>query len=108
MSLDEIAAIESRHKLDALYFDNGHHDPNGYVVLAHRDRGELLSRLRALPETADTIVIPKAAFDWLMGAGPDDQGKHFGDGRGDGEVPAYWWRSVFRRMCGDAGKGALS
>lgn len=44
----DMRAIEARHRQDDVWFSGGIHDPNGYVALAHKDRGDLLARLRAL------------------------------------------------------------
>lgn len=123
----DIRAIEARHTQDAVWFNAGHHDPNGYVAMAHKDRGVLIDYIRrkvprpctvavpTLPYVAtgeprfDTfcgaptpplrlISIPKAAYDWLMGHGPDDKGD---------TLDPLWFtirlealRSTFRRMCG--------
>lgn len=39
------------------------------------------------------VVVPKAAFDWLIGAGEDFE-------KPVGAVGNYWWRSEFRRRAG--------
>jgi hypothetical protein len=93
--------IAQRHAQDDIWFTGGLHDNNGYVAMAHKDRGELLKMLGAGP--IDTITIPRAAFDWLMGAGPDDGGFHFGDRATVNMRGQFWWRTIFRRMCGMAG-----
>ncbi len=51
-------------------------------------------------EAVETMTIPKAAYDWLMGAGPDPAGFWFGDFPEDHPKPkgAYWWRSSFQAM----------
>jgi hypothetical protein len=106
----EVGAILRRHHEDAAWFSGGLHDPHGYIALAHKDRGELLAKLRMLRtgEAAGAVpegmmVIPVAAYDWLMGQGPDDMGKHFGDDLVNrSKMPAYWWRSIFNRMCAKA------
>lgn len=45
----------------------------------------------------ETVTIPKAALDWLMGAGPDPAGLWFGDFPEDHPKPAgaFWWRKSF-------------
>lgn len=54
-----------------------------------------------------SLVIPKAAYDWLMGVAGDENGKHFSgyedeiaDGKNEFGKGKYWWRSVFSKMCG--------
>lgn len=42
----ELRRIENRHTQDAPWFRGGLHDPQGYVALAHADRGALLDHLR--------------------------------------------------------------
>jgi hypothetical protein len=138
--LDALRAIKARHQQDDVWFRAGHHDPNGYIGMAHADRAALLAMQPAavshetppvlmplahikaegtshcpacglpielwvmnpcLP--APTMSIPKAAWDWLMGQGPDDEGYHFGENVGThfGSKPRqFWWRITFRRMCG--------
>lgn len=111
MPNDDLRAIEARHQQDATWFNGGLHDPNGYVAMAHKDRGVLLERLRlphlkydicwGQPVAASDVQfmkVPKAAWDWLMGQGPDDKG---------GTMDPSWMairldamRSTFRRMCG--------
>lgn len=45
---------------------------------------------------AETVAVPKAALDWLMGKGPDADGHWFGDAPGN--IGRYWWRSRFQQM----------
>jgi hypothetical protein len=109
---DTIRRIERRHREDAIWFNSGLHDQNGYVAMAHKDRGALLERLRPLTlaraeaaanPTFEAVSIPKAAYDWLMGMGPDDRGHQFGeqpDGGGVALTGKFWWRRTFNRMCG--------
>ncbi len=49
-------------------------------------------------EPIEFATIPKAALDWLMGAGPDPAGLWFGDFPEDHPRPpgAFWWRTTFR------------
>ena len=48
----------------------------------------------------ETMVIPTAAFLWLMGIGPADEGHQFGDGLIEKpKAPTFWWRSIFKRRC---------
>jgi hypothetical protein len=47
----------------------------------------------------ETVVIPKAALDWLNGTGPDDRGLWFGDERAGRPKGTFWWRSKFKRLC---------
>ncbi|TIW21156.1 MAG: hypothetical protein E5V63_30000 [Mesorhizobium sp.] len=61
------------------------------------DRAEALTAATAVA-VPGMVLVPKAAFDWLNGEGPDDNGHWFGDS-GDVIKGAFWWRSVFRRMC---------
>lgn len=108
-AIPAIEAIKARHDQDTPWFTGGLHDPNGYVAMAHADRADLLEHLRRLrtgehlPPPPNRpgryIAIPLAAYDWLMGVGPDEQGKHFGDAIEPG-APRYWWRRTFGRMCG--------
>jgi|GEM_PF-6173236 len=64
--------------------------------------GEYLHPAPPLPITVNpTVSVPKVAWDWLMGIGPDDKGHHFGDSpeAGPGQ-PRLWWRTTLRRMTG--------
>lgn len=68
--------------------------------------------IRRLTDAGFTILdlkrdepVPKAALDWLFGAGPDAEGRCFGECEGAstplGAIfprPRYWWRSKFRSM----------
>lgn len=51
------------------------------------------------------VLIPKAALDWLYGAGPDHNGKEFGEVEDTVKpvagkyYPRYWWRLHFRKIC---------
>lgn len=49
-------------------------------------------------QEADTVTIPKAALDWLMGEGPDADGYWFGDDAGLRPIGSFWWRGKFRSM----------
>lgn len=80
---DDLRTIAARHEQDDVWFKAGHHDPNGYIGMAHKDRGALLALSGASSEPPDIIIIPRAAWDWLMGQAP-----HGAAG------------STFRRMCG--------
>jgi len=46
------------------------------------------------------VLVPKSALDWLMGEGPDANGRWFGDRSPQQTKPIgpYWWRSEFRAM----------
>lgn len=64
---DDIRAIEARHTQDDVWFRAGHHDPNGYVAMAHKDRGALLKIALGEPsdvscETHVIILCPKCAY----------------------------------------------
>lgn len=48
----------------------------------------------------DFVSVPREAFDWLMGAGPDSEGRWFGDDEFRKLPGAFWWRKVFRKMIG--------
>ncbi len=53
-----------------------------------------------------SVIVPKAALDWLHGEAPDADGKWFGEAEDEaaanpiaGKYPRkYWWRSKFRAM----------
>lgn len=57
------------------------------------------------------VLVPQKALDWLNGAGPDDNGKWFGELADEVEEldkprrfkRTYWWRTYFRQMI-DASK----
>jgi hypothetical protein len=102
--------IAQRHAQDDIWFTGGLHDNNGYVAMAHKDRAALLALLAEHPRPHGQMLIPRVAWDWLMGTGADDGGFHFGDRPTTQMRGQYWWRSIFRRMCGmdgaDQHKGA--
>lgn len=55
-------------------------------------------QIEQIDRGAEYVLVPRKAIDWLFGAGPDNDGYHFGDelaprGRGN-----FWWRSKFREM----------
>ena len=53
---DAIRQIESRHKLDDRWFTGGLHDSQGYVALAHKDRGELLKHVATLERLVEKLT----------------------------------------------------
>lgn len=58
-----LLTIEARHIADDVWFRAGHHDPNGYIGMAHADRGALLESLRNVvprERSAETIQFTKA------------------------------------------------
>jgi hypothetical protein len=65
-----------------------------------------LERLRAERDAAarDMVLVPKEALLWLSGAGPDADGRWFGQCEDEvikmprKHTPRYWWRSKFRSM----------
>lgn len=116
MSID-LAAILDRHNADSARFKrSGMQDRDSVLLQSHRDRADLLCEVARLtkspraapfPTAADPLgqrppelTIPWSAWDWLMGQGPDDQGVWFGDGMHEPPRGAFWWRNVFRKLCG--------
>ncbi len=80
--------------------------------LYNNSGGYILQPLYTQPvpaATSDTAQIPKAALDWLFGAGPDADGKWFGEAEDNvkplaGIYPRqYWWRSHFLKLIKDSG-----
>lgn len=63
----EVGAILRRHHEDAAWFGSGLHDPNGYIYMAHKDRGELLAKLRMLRTGDAAPVDPGDAIIWGNG-----------------------------------------
>lgn len=69
-----------------------------------------LARLRA----GTHVIVPQMAIDWLNGAGPDENGLWFNNHQAMAEMeaiaegrdlPAFWWRPVFRAMIKAAQEG---
>lgn len=48
------------------------------------------------------VYVPRDAWDWLMGCGPDDFEPREEQRRRNGDFPAYWWRSELRRRIDEA------